>query len=241
MAELLASLQAQPSVKKASEAAAQLEAWKAQVAGASRRAAAQAETADEALPGGQVRPGVRVRIASLGQEGEVLSVDGKQALVQAGPLKVRRPLADLVPLTGAARKAGLALSAADRLARAEEARPDAVRLEERRLDVRGLRVEELQREVERFLDRLYAGGEAQCLILHGHGTGALKQALREALGRSPYVAVAPPWRPARGRRRGHRGDAGPLTPPRVRGRQCVGAVNYWPRHAVVSVRRPDSV
>jgi DNA mismatch repair protein MutS2 len=131
---------------------------------------------------------VRVRIASLGQEGEVLSLDGTQALVQAGPLKVRRPLADLVPLTGAARKANLAISAADRLARAEEARPDSVRIEERRLDVRGLRVDELIRELDRFLDRLYAEGEPQCLILHGHGTGALKLALREALSRSPYVA-----------------------------------------------------
>ena len=189
VAELLAALQAQPSVKKASEAVAQLEAWKAQVAGATKRAAAQAETAAEALPGGELKPGVRVRIASLGQEGEVLSVDGRQALVQAGALKVRRPLADLVALTGSARQAKLGMSAAARLARAEEARPDTVRLEERRLDVRGLRVEELRREVERFLDRLYADGEPQCLILHGHGTGALKLALREALSTSPYVAA----------------------------------------------------
>jgi DNA mismatch repair protein MutS2 len=55
------------------------------------------------------------------------------------------------------------------------------------LDVRGMRVEELLREVDRFLDRLYAGGERDCLVLHGRGTGALKQALREALGGSPYV------------------------------------------------------
>jgi DNA mismatch repair protein MutS2 len=53
--------------------------------------------------------------------------------------------------------------------------------------VRGLRVEELLREVERFLDRLYAAGEPDCVIVHGHGTGALKQALREHLSASPYV------------------------------------------------------
>ena len=41
--------------------------------------------------------------------------------------------------------------------------------------------------MERFLDRLYAEGEADCVILHGHGTGALKQALREHLAASPYV------------------------------------------------------
>ena len=39
--------------------------------------------------------GVRVRIVSLGQEGEVVGVDGTDALVRAGPLKVRRPVADL--------------------------------------------------------------------------------------------------------------------------------------------------
>jgi DNA mismatch repair protein MutS2 len=187
VADLLATLQAQPTVRKATEAAAQLEAWKAQVSQASKVAEAKAETAAEALPGGEIRPGVRVRIASLGQEGEVLEVDGRQALVQAGPLKVRRPLADLLALAGKAREARLGKTRADRLAAAEEARPDAPRAADRRLDVRGLRVDELLREVERFLDRLYGQGEPDCLILHGHGTGALKQALRDALTSSPYV------------------------------------------------------
>jgi DNA mismatch repair protein MutS2 len=48
-------------------------------------------------------------------------------------------------------------------------------------------VEELLREVERFLDGLYAEGAPDAVILHGHGTGALKQALREHLAASPYV------------------------------------------------------
>ena len=52
-----------------------------------------------------------------------------------------------------------------------------------------MRVDELLREVERFLDARYTEGEAQCTILHGHGTGALKQALREHLGASPYVGA----------------------------------------------------
>jgi DNA mismatch repair protein MutS2 len=48
------------------------------------------------------------------------------------------------------------------------------------------------REVDRFLDRLYSEGEPDCLILHGHGTGALKQALRDHLGASPYVTAFRP-------------------------------------------------
>jgi DNA mismatch repair protein MutS2 len=192
VAALLASLQARPTVRQATEAAAQLDAWRAQIAGAARVAEARAATAGEALPGGELLPGVRVRIASLGQEGEVIEVDGKQALVQAGALRVRRQVADLIPLAGKAREARLGASRADRLAAAVEARPDAPRSAERRLDVRGLRVEELLREVERFLDRLYSEGERDCLVLHGHGTGALKQALREALSASPYVGTFRP-------------------------------------------------
>jgi DNA mismatch repair protein MutS2 len=187
VASLLAELQAKPSVKAAAEAQKKLEEWRATVAGAARTAQAKAEAGPEAVPDAELAPGVRVRIMTLGQEGEVVEVDGATALVRAGPLKVRRPVADLLPLRGRARDSGLGRSRSERLAAASEARPDAPRSPERRLDVRGLRVEELLREVERFLDARYSEGEAECSILHGHGTGALKQALRDHLSSSPYV------------------------------------------------------
>jgi DNA mismatch repair protein MutS2 len=192
VSELLSTLQAAPSLKKAAEARRTLDAWHATVAHATQATKAKAEAGPEALPGGEVLPGVRVRILSLGQEGEVVEVDGKDALVRAGSLKVRRPVDDLLPLKGKARDAGLARTRSEKLAQADAARPDAVFTAERRLDVRGLRVEELLREVERFLDRLYAGGEPSAVILHGHGTGALKQALRDHLSASPYVGTFRP-------------------------------------------------
>ncbi len=106
VAELVARLQAQPSVRKAAEARAQLDAWHQTVAQAARSTQARVEAGPEALPGGEVRPGVRVRIASLGHEGEVIEVAGGEALIRAGALKVRRPVSDLVPLQGKARDAG---------------------------------------------------------------------------------------------------------------------------------------
>jgi DNA mismatch repair protein MutS2 len=192
VADLLAGLQARPTVKAATDAAARLEAWRATVSGAARTAQARAEAGPEIAPADAIAPGVRVRIVSLGQDGEVVEVAGGSALVRAGPLKVRRPVSDLLPLRGKARAAGLARTRAERLSAAEEARPGAPRTAERRLDVRGLRVEELLREVDRFLDGRYAEGEAECLVLHGHGTGALKQALRDHLAASPYVAAFRP-------------------------------------------------
>lgn len=192
VAELLAELQAKPSVKAATDAAARVEAWRATVAGAARTAQARAEAGPEALPSGRVERGARVRIVSLGQDGEVVEVEGGSAVVRAGPLKVRRPVSDLLPLQGKAREAALGRSRAERLSAAAEARPDAPRSAERRLDVRGLHVEELAREVDRFLDRLYSAGEAECVVFHGHGTGALKQAVREHLAASPYVGAFRP-------------------------------------------------
>jgi len=190
VAALLASLQSKPSVKAVTDASQQLEAWKAQLAGASAAAKAKAEAGPEILEGAVLSPGMRVRIVSLGHEGEIVELGGGDALVRAGALKLRRPVADLLPLKGPAKDtARFARTREEKVSAAEEARAGAVRGTERRLDVRGKRVDELLREVDRFLDALYADGQSDCVILHGHGTGALKQALRDHLGASPYVGA----------------------------------------------------
>ena len=186
---VLTGLQAAPTVRKASEASRQLEEWAGSLEKASRVAVSQASAAPEAAPGGAVEPGVRVRVASLGQEGEVLEVSGDEAVVRLGGLRVRRPLADLLPLRGKAKAANLARARDDRLRAAEQARPAPLTSVSRRLDVRGMRVDDLLREVDAFLDRLFAEGALDAVILHGHGTGALKEALRNHLKESPYVGA----------------------------------------------------
>ena len=187
VADLIAGLGA-PTVRAATDAA-QLDAWRETVARPRRRRRRGPRPARRRSPGGEVKRGVRVRIVSLGQEGEVVEVDGTDALVRAGPLKVRGRSRISSRSPGRRRTPPkLGRSRSEKLAAAADARPDAPRGTERRLDARGLRVEELIREVERFLDRVVSGGEGECLILHGHGTGALKQALRDHLSASPYVA-----------------------------------------------------
>ncbi|MGA8891860.1 MAG: Smr/MutS family protein, partial [Anaeromyxobacteraceae bacterium] len=99
---------------------------------------------------------------------------------------------DLLPLRGKARGAALARAREDRIRAAEEARPAPLTAGSRRLDVRGMRVDELLRAVDLFLDGLYAEDAADAVILHGHGTGALKEALRSHLQGSPYVGMFRP-------------------------------------------------
>lgn len=56
------------------------------------------------------------------------------------------------------------------------------------LDLRGYRVEEALDEVENYLDKASLANLTPVYIIHGHGTGALKQAVRDFLSSSPYVA-----------------------------------------------------
>lgn len=66
------------------------------------------------------------------------------------------------------------------------------------LDLRGYRVEEALDEVESYLDKASLANLTPVYIIHGHGTGALKQAVRDFLKTSPYVAKFRPGEDAEG-------------------------------------------
>lgn len=66
------------------------------------------------------------------------------------------------------------------------------------LDLRGFRYEEAMTEVENYLDKACAAGLSYAIIIHGHGTGVLKKAIREYLADSPYVAKYRPGEDAEG-------------------------------------------
>lgn len=56
------------------------------------------------------------------------------------------------------------------------------------LDLRGYRCEEALDEIEAYLDKASLVNLSPVYIIHGHGTGALKQVIRDYLMHSPYVA-----------------------------------------------------
>jgi DNA mismatch repair protein MutS2 len=60
-------------------------------------------------------------------------------------------------------------------------------------DLRGLRVDDALAMATSFLDRAINEGVPAVFLLHGHGTGALRDAVRKELARSTYVAR---YRPA---------------------------------------------
>jgi DNA mismatch repair protein MutS2 len=188
---LLTELRAQASVERAETARATL-ALQAKEA----RARAEASRVEQARGRAPVAPsglsvGQRVHHLGLGRDVEVLALEGDEALVAAGSLKLRAPRE---MLAGAREKGSpvraIGAGASNRQAvdaRAREAAPASLEAGVRRCDVRGLRADEALREVEAFLDRAFRDGEPTVLLVHGHGTGALRQSLRAALSSSPYV------------------------------------------------------
>ncbi len=121
--------------------------------------------------------GDRVLIETLGQEGEVVGVTGTHADVQFGALKTRQPLGDL-------RRLGRA--------KIEKSEPQHVPLAPipyvpMEIDIRGNRAGEIDDMLERYLDEAYRSGLPMVRIIHGKGTGALRQVVRDALKASPIV------------------------------------------------------
>lgn len=135
-------------------------------------------------------PGDLVRVVSLGQTGEVIKVAGSQVELQLGRMRMTVDAADLDRLP----QAQPALESDARLLRATGSRA-TVPLQ---LDLRGMRVEEGLEAVDSYLHEAMLSGMPFVRIIHGHGTGAMKTAVREALRRSSIIHRSRPGQQSEG-------------------------------------------
>lgn len=199
MRELLQGLREQGSVDatlKAQRELGEKVAAEERELAASRAAALRAKP--ESAPA-DLRVGGWVHHVGLGRDVELLELDDDEALVAAGPLKMRVQVRELAPAHKGKPGQKFPASGTEKktqaLSRAKEAAPAEVTAANFRCDIRGMRGDAAMREVEQFLDRIYRSGEEAAIILHGHGTGALKQVIRQYLADSPYVRS---YRPGQG-------------------------------------------
>ena len=131
------------------------------------------------------------RAAEAGVYGYLVKPFREQDVVPAIEL-ARARYEELVAVRGGGAAASKAASGARPRTRDEKARgarAGAVTEDEvpSRLDIRGQRADGAIRNLEAFLDTLYASGSSMGVVVHGHGTGALKDAVRDVLKLSPYV------------------------------------------------------
>jgi DNA mismatch repair protein MutS2 len=146
--------------------------------------------ADEATPEGPPRVGDRVKVAGLGLEGVLISVQGPHAQVDVRGKRMRARLADL-RLSGHA--------AAGRTPQAATVRVN-VNLQPREglsseINVIGCDVDEALARTERLLDETLVTDQKTVRVVHGYGTGQLRRAIAGLLKDHPQVASfhhAPP-------------------------------------------------
>jgi len=148
----------------------------------------------------ELRRGLRVWVPRLRAEAEVVEVlGGEQVRVAAGPLKLTVAAGELraAPHRDAPSRPALRTGAASAEPMPEE--PEPLQTRDNTCDLRGLRVDDAVAMATTFLDRALSEGQRAVFLLHGHGTGALRDAVRKELARSAYVAR---FRPADARQGG---------------------------------------
>jgi DNA mismatch repair protein MutS2 len=132
--------------------------------------------------------GDKVRVPKWKAIGEVLRIEKDQVKVAMGNLQVMLGIKDIEPLTTAQRKElGLGFGGklwtsalSDSLNR--PAPPPS------QIDLRGLRLDEAMRKLEPYLDLAYRSGSLREVnIIHGVGTGAIREKTRDLLKSLPYV------------------------------------------------------
>ena len=161
---------------------------------ASARARAELAAAPAPAPaaGEPVAVGDEVVDPEMGFRGRVVAIDGDRAEVQGGSARMHLPLARLVPDAAARSRPP---EQEEPVAAAPPPPGPAATLE---VDVRGRRAADAVGAVRERMDAAAMAGLPQVRVIHGHGTGALRAAVREELARHPLVERAEPAPPEEG-------------------------------------------
>lgn len=136
------------------------------------------ETAQPIVIDGPLRPGDRVWVPSLQASGEVVAVGSNDVEVKVGGFRMKLGQ-NRVDLQQRGEQLAVQLKSSGK-----EPRPPSPGME---LDLRGMTVDDMLIELDHYLDQAYLAGLPFVRIIHGKGTGALRQAVREELRGHPLV------------------------------------------------------
>ncbi|UYN92530.1 MAG: endonuclease MutS2 [Anaerolineales bacterium] len=137
----------------------------------------QRQAVPESAPGRALRLGDAVRVRSLGARGVVIGLSEEEAELQVGVLRARARYTDLELLDEPAGDTLPDWQGTVQL-------PDAVAAE---VSLRGMRFEDAYNKLDGYLDAAYASGLRSARIVHGKGTGTLREMARDMLRKREYV------------------------------------------------------
>jgi len=129
-----------------------------------------------------VTQGQRVMVLSLGQEAVIMDkVNNRgEVPVQVGILKMNVPLKDLRTV-----EAKNEIKLKEKYVPKESLSKSMTMSME--IDVRGMTVDEASLEVDKYIDNAYLSNMKEVYIIHGKGTGQLRQGLKDYLKRHPHI------------------------------------------------------
>lgn len=122
----------------------------------------------------ELHVGDSVDVLSYGQKGDVIEVDGDEITVQMGIIKMKIPRNELKK-----RKEKKVKPVISRKVRRQSV--------SNKLDLRGERYEDAVIRLDRYLDQVVLSNLNEVEIIHGKGTGALKEAVEKTLRRHSKV------------------------------------------------------
>ena len=133
-----------------------------------------------------VEPGINVRLDGQGTVGTVLEVNGKNAIVAFGNLKTNVKTDRLVPTDAKPKEAKTATVSMSTIDAGHQRQLQF----KQEIDVRGFRADEAIQAVTYFIDDAIRFSAQRVRILHGTGTGVLRQVIRDYLATVPGILSA---------------------------------------------------
>jgi DNA mismatch repair protein MutS2 len=136
-----------------------------------------------------LRLGERVTVSTLNAEGVVTALGESDAEVQIGTIRMRARLSDLARASESKvesqKSKDLGPSTLRQVAR--QSNVEVKKSPGMEVDLRGLMAEDALDKMERYLEQAFLSGLPFVRIIHGKGTGRLRQAVREALRGHEYI------------------------------------------------------
>ncbi|MGK5082423.1 Smr/MutS family protein [Bdellovibrionota bacterium FG-1] len=127
--------------------------------------------------------GTQVRIPKWKTTGTVLEIQGAKAKVSMGTIQMVMSTSDIEPL------APSEVAALPKQRRSgSRAQVHVVAVPDSQVDLRGIRFDEAMSQLSSYLDQAYQSGAlAEVTIVHGLGTGALREGTRKLLAELAYI------------------------------------------------------
>lgn len=134
-----------------------------------------------------LQEGEQVRIKDLNREGEIVEVlsNKEEVVIQAGPMKVNVDINRLERIDDD--EVNKSTKQVGKSASINRIRSKKSRRISPKLDLRGLRAMEAKEKTDKYLDDAYLAGISKAEIVHGKGTGVLREVVHDLLEEHPQV------------------------------------------------------